>query len=98
MRKASGDGDDTPSPSSDVCQGLIGTMRIAIDVQLAADGNRTGLYNCLRSTIRELRPLVNDEVWLFAEPNTALRAAGESALSEAMDGARVRFFRQPPRL
>ena len=65
-------------------------MRLGIDVQVIAAGNKTGLYQSLRWTVRELRPLVDDQLWLFADggATTTLDAA---RLSAAMDGAKVRF-------
>ena len=47
--------------------GASAIVRVGVDVQLVAGGNRSGLYNFLRHTIHELRPLLHDELWLFAE-------------------------------
>ena len=67
-------------------------MRIGIDIQVVANGNRSGLYSCLRSLVRELRPLVDDRLWLFAQVSSSADAARLSAL---MAGARVRDVRRP---
>ena len=66
-------------------------MRVGIDVQVVAAGNRSGLYQCLRSTVRELRPLVNDQLWLFADGDGRAATSDAARLSAAMDGAKVRF-------
>lgn len=76
-------------------------MRIGIDVQLAATGNRTGLFTHLRDLVRELRPLVDERLWLLADragqnPPPA-PDAGEQ-LSAAFEGAKARLVRQPRRL
>jgi glycosyltransferase involved in cell wall biosynthesis len=68
-------------------------VRVGVDVQLVAGGNRSGLYNCLRRTIHELRPLLHDELWLFAEMGGHPGDAG--GLSAALDGARVHAVDQP---
>lgn len=70
-------------------------MRVGIDVQVVANGNRSGLYSCLRATIRELRPLVDDRLWLFADTGSEAAQADAARLSAAMDGAKVRFVRHP---
>src|SRR5262245_8761647 len=67
-------------------------MRIGIDVQVVADGNRSGLSSCLRSIVGELRVLVRDQLWLFAQVSGG---AGAARLSAAMAGARVRDVRRP---
>src|SRR6476659_4781428 len=61
-------------------------MRIGIDVQVVADGNRSGLYTCLRSLVGELSGLVDDPLSLFANVDSAAAAQ----LSAAMGGAAVR--------
>jgi glycosyltransferase involved in cell wall biosynthesis len=74
-------------------------MRVGVDVQLVADGNRSGLYNCLRNVIAELRLLLGDELWLIAEalgPRSSLRERRRE-LVLALDRAPVRYIRRPPR-
>lgn len=66
-------------------------MRVGIDVQVVAAGNKSGLYQHLRGTVRELRPLVNDQVWLFANRDGTAATLDAARLSAAMDGAKVRF-------
>lgn len=70
-------------------------MRLGIDVQLVASGNRSGLYNYLRSAIRELRPLVDDRLWLFADLGRRAGQPDAARISAALDGAKVRFVRHP---
>ena len=66
-------------------------MRVGIDVQAIADGNRSGLYVHLRSVVGELVGLV-DDLSLFALVASAADAARVSA---AMAGAKVRRVRRP---
>ena len=66
-------------------------MRVGIDVQVVATGNRSGLYTCLRSVVRALRPLVRDDLWLFADRRGAPTTTVES-VSSVMDGAKVRLM------
>ena len=73
-------------------------MRVGIDVQVVASGNRSGLYTCLRSAVRELRPLVNDQLWLFADLGQKGARTDAARISAAMDGAKVRFVRRPARV
>lgn len=68
-------------------------MRVGIDVQVVAAGNRSGLYQHLRSTVRELRPLLNDQLWLFAERDGSAATLDAPRLSAAMDGASVCVLR-----
>lgn len=75
-------------------------MRIGIDVQLAAAGNRTGLYTQLRRVVGALRPLAADRVWLLADAaanRPRLGRADAAALAAAFDGAKVRLVRPPAR-
>lgn len=67
-------------------------MRIGIDAQLVAAGNRSGLYTCLRSVVRELRPLVHDKLWLLLETSRAGCTSSPAEVSTVMDGARVRVL------
>jgi len=74
-------------------------MRVGIDVQLVADGNRSGLYNFLRYVIAELRLLLGHELWLIAEalgPRSSLRERRRE-LVLALDRAPVRYIRRPAR-
>src|SRR3954462_9641715 len=70
-------------------------MRLGIDVQVVASGNRSGLYNYLRSAIRELRPLVNEQLWALADVGRNPGQSDAARLSSALDGAQVRFVRHP---
>jgi glycosyltransferase involved in cell wall biosynthesis len=75
-------------------------MRVGIDVQLVTGGNRGGLFHHLRHLVRELRPLLDDDLWLLAEAGPKHNRLGPAELAELMrvfDGAKVRFERQPPR-
>jgi glycosyltransferase involved in cell wall biosynthesis len=67
-------------------------LRVGVDVQVVAEGNRSGLYTCLRSTVRALRPLVRDDLWLFAERRGAAKLANTESVSSVMDGAKVRLL------
>jgi len=49
------------------------------------------LYTCLRSVVRALRPLVRDDLWLFADRRGAPTTTVES-VSSVMDGAKVRLM------
>ena len=73
-------------------------MRLGIDVQIVASGNRSGLYNYLRSTVRELRPLVDDQLWLLADLGKDPGQSDMARLSAALDGAKVRVARQASHL
>ena len=73
-------------------------MRVGVDAQVVANGNRSGLYNCLRFTVRELRPLLNDRLWLLADAPVTPVGKDAPGLSEAMDGAKVRVVRPSSRL
>src|SRR5262249_6663885 len=70
-------------------------MRVGIDVQVVASGNRSGLYTCLRSAVREMRPLVNDRLWLFADCGQDGARTDAARISAAMEGARAGFGRAP---
>jgi len=70
-------------------------MRLGIDVQVVASGNRSGLYNYLRSAIRELRPLVNEQLWALADVGRNPGQSDAARLSAVLDGAQVRFVRHP---
>jgi glycosyltransferase involved in cell wall biosynthesis len=67
-------------------------MRVGVDVQVVAGGNRTGLYNCLRLAIRELRSLLKDEVWLLACAESDTPRLEAARLAAAMEGAKVRML------
>src|SRR3954468_7244662 len=62
-------------------------MRVGVDVQVVAEGNRSGLYTCLRAIVREIRPLVDEQLTLFAERRGAARRLRAADLSGIMDGA-----------
>ncbi|MBN9523939.1 glycosyltransferase family 4 protein [bacterium] len=71
-------------------------MRIGIDAQLAAAGNRTGLYTQLRRVVGAVRPLAGDRVWLLADAaanRPPLGRADAAVLAAAFDGAKVRLRR-----
>jgi glycosyltransferase involved in cell wall biosynthesis len=75
-------------------------MRVGIDVQLVTGGNRSGLFHHLRHLVRELRPLVDEKLWLLAEAgpkHNRLAPADAAELAKTFGGAKVRFVRQPPR-
>jgi glycosyltransferase involved in cell wall biosynthesis len=75
-------------------------MRVGIDVQLVTGGNRSGLFHHLRHLVREMRPLVDDKLWLLAEAgprHNRLGPADAAAVAKGFDGSKVRFVRQPPR-
>jgi glycosyltransferase involved in cell wall biosynthesis len=72
-------------------------VRVAVDFQIIANGNRSGLYTALRSVLLELRPLVRDEFWLVAQIIGKLRRTDAPTLSAAMGGLPVRLVKQPPR-
>jgi len=67
-------------------------VRVGVDVQVIASGNRSGLYTCLRSIVHALRPLVDDELWLFAERAGPAKTATTESIASVMDGAKVRFL------
>lgn len=67
-------------------------MRVGVDVQVVASGNRSGLYTCLRSIVRALRPLVGDDLWLFAERSGSASNATSESIASVMDGAKVRLL------
>jgi len=73
-------------------------IRLGIDVQAVADGNRSGLYNHVRWLTHYLRPLLDGELYLLAHA-THGRPAGLSAqaTTEAMDGAKVTLLKPPAR-
>jgi glycosyltransferase involved in cell wall biosynthesis len=66
-------------------------MRVGIDVQAVANGNRTGLFTYLRDLVRELRILLDDEVCLLAARSPKTSSARE--LSVLMGGAQVNLLR-----
>ncbi|QJW92710.1 glycosyltransferase family 4 protein [Frigoriglobus tundricola] len=70
-------------------------MRVGIDIQFAAAGNRSGLYTSVRYLVRELRPLVNDRVLLLANGDVCHPPLGRSEYNElvsAFDGGSLRLF------
>lgn len=67
-------------------------MRVGVDVQVIASGNRSGLYICLRSIVHALRPLVHDNLWLFAERAGSASSSTTESIASVMDGAKVRFL------
>jgi len=72
-------------------------MRVAIDIQVVAEGNRSGLFSCLRSTIQELRLLTDDQVWMFAELTANFSQRDAATVSAAMGGIPLRLVRRPQR-
>ena len=73
-------------------------MRVGIDIQAVADGNRSGLYNHIRWLTHHIRPLLDDEPYLLAHAARGRPLAPTAkAVSAALDGATVTLLRQPPR-
>lgn len=76
-------------------------MRVGIDVRHVAGGNRSGLYTHLHCLVRELRPLLSDDLWLISNASgrnysSTDRRRIAAEVAAAMDGARVSLVRQPP--
>lgn len=70
-------------------------MRIGVDAQLVAGGNRSGLYWHLRHTTRELRQLLGEHaVVMFADEEAGSPPRSESNISALLDGATVSMVRQ----
>jgi len=73
-------------------------MRVGIDVQVVAAGNRSGLYTCLRSVVDAMRPLLADRVWLIADTTSLAPPVPLAQVSEAMGGATVVPLHAPSRV
>ncbi len=74
-------------------------MRVGIDIQAVANGNRSGLYNHLRYLAFHLRPLLKGQLWLLADASySSITPAAAAATCRAMDGESVIWLRQPWRL
>jgi len=75
-------------------------MRIGIDAQAAATGNRSGLYTYLRCLTHELRQLPGNEVRMLAVARRkgASRTNSESVLGAAFDGTPTTIVSPPRRL
>lgn len=71
-------------------------MRIGVDIQAVADGNRSGLYNQLRWMVYYLRPLVDGELHLFARADRRTARQRAHSTSTVMDGAEVTVVTPPP--
>jgi glycosyltransferase involved in cell wall biosynthesis len=73
-------------------------MRVGIDVQAVADGNRSGLYNHVRWLTHHLRPLLDGELYLLAQrPRRQPVQTGALGTSAAMDDASITFLTPPAR-